>query len=168
MSVLQDMVHAYRSPRAVFRRRVGDGTPREDRALAVLMFACALVFAAQMPRLARQAHETGEELNMLLGATLLGWLFIMPLVLYALGTISHLIARIVGGKGSPYTARFALFWALLCAAPVWLLWGLVAGFIGPGVQLSLVGLLALVVFILFWSINLREAERGPVETSKAE
>ena len=97
---------------------------------------------------------------MLLGATLLGWLFIMPLVLYALGTISHVIARIVGGKGSPYTARFALFWALLCAAPVWLLWGLVAGFIGPGVQLSLVGLLALVVFLLFWSINLREAERA--------
>lgn len=77
MSVLQDMVQSYRNPRAVFRRRVGDG-PREDRALAVLMFACALVFAAQMPRLARQAHETGEELNMLLGATLLGWLFIMP------------------------------------------------------------------------------------------
>ena len=167
MSVLHDMVQSYRNPRAVFRRRVGDG-PREDRALAVLMFACALVFAAQMPRLARQAHETGEELNMLLGATLLGWLFIMPLVLYALGTVSHVIARIFGGKGSSYTARFALFWALLCAAPIWLLWGLVAGFIGPGVQLSLVGLLALVVFVLFWSINLREAERGLIETGKAD
>ncbi|MCK0143734.1 YIP1 family protein [Aliiroseovarius sp. F20344] len=167
MSVLQDMVKTYRNPRAVFRRRVGEG-PREDRALAVLMFACALVFAAQMPRLARQAHETGEELNMLLAATLLGWLFIMPLVLYALGTITHLIARVFGGRGSAYTARFALFWALLCAAPIWLLWGLVAGFIGPGVQLSLVGLLALVVFILFWSINLREAESGTPQEIRAD
>ena len=167
MSVLQDVVQTYRNPRAVFRRRVGDG-PREDRALAVLMFACALVFAAQMPRLARQAFETGEELNMLMGGALLAWLFIMPLVLYALGTLSHVIARIFGGKGSTYSARFALFWALLCATPLWLLWGLVAGFIGPSVQLSLVGFVALVVFVLFWSINLREAERGPVETQKAE
>ena len=80
MSVIQDVLRSYRAPRAVFQRRLGIG-PREDRALAVLMGACLLVFAAQMPRLARQAHETGEELNMLMGATLLAWIFIMPLAM---------------------------------------------------------------------------------------
>ena len=123
MSVIQDVLRSYRAPRAVFQRRLGIG-PREDRALAVLMGACLLVFAAQMPRLARQAHETGEELNMLMGATLLAWIFIMPLVLYALGTLSHIAARVLGGQGSSYGARFALFWAYVrrrfgCCGGLW-------------------------------------------------
>ncbi|WP_432450116.1 YIP1 family protein [Aliiroseovarius marinus] len=167
MSVFQDVLRSYRTPRRVFRERLGVGT-REDRALAILMFACLLVFAAQMPRLARQAHETGEDLNILLGAVLLGWVFIMPLVLYALGTATHVIAKLFKANTTSYGARFALFWALLCATPLWLLWGLVAGFIGPGVQMSLVGLIALSVFVLFWSLNLREAARpNPVVTEAA-
>lgn len=166
MSVIHDVVTSYRAPRTVFRRRVGT-EQREDRALAVLLFSCILVFIAQMPRLARQAHETGEELNMLMGATLLAWVFIMPLILYAVGTLTHVAARMFGGKGSSYAARFALFWALLCAAPLWLLWGVVAGFMGPGVQLSVVGLIALLAFLMFWSINLREAERGTTQTKEA-
>ncbi|MCI2393246.1 YIP1 family protein [Aliiroseovarius sediminis] len=162
MSVIDDVVRSYRAPRAVFRRRLDMGT-REDKALAVLMGGCLLVFAAQMPRLARVAHETGDELNMLMGATMLAWIFIMPLVFYAIGTLSHFVVRLFGGKGSAFAARFALFWALLCATPLWLLWGLVAGFIGEGVQMSLTGALALLAFLLFWSINLREAERRAKE-----
>ena len=158
MSVIDDVIRSYRAPRAVFRHRLSMGT-REDKALAVLMGACLLVFAAQLPRLARVAHETGQELNMLMGATMLAWIFIMPLVFYVIGTLSHVLMRLVGGHGSTFAARFALFWALLCATPLWLLWGLVAGFIGEGVQMTLTGALALLAFLLFWSINLREAER---------
>ncbi|WP_371168672.1 YIP1 family protein [Aliiroseovarius sp. 2305UL8-7] len=159
MSVVEDVLRSYRTPRSVFRHRLGDGV-REDRALAVLMGACLLVFAAQLPRLARLAHDTGDDLNMLLGGTLLAWIFIMPLVLYLIGTLSHIVLKLFGGKGTAYGARFALFWALLCATPLWLLWGLVAGFIGDGIQLALTGALALLAFLMFWSINLREAERG--------
>ncbi|GHE85121.1 hypothetical protein GCM10016455_00230 [Aliiroseovarius zhejiangensis] len=159
MSVIDDVIRSYRAPRAVFRRRLDLGT-REDKALAVLMGGCLLVFAAQLPRLARVAHETGEDLNMLMGGTMLAWIFIMPLAFYVIGTLSHMLMRLAGGKGTAFGARFALFWALLCATPLWLLWGLVAGFIGEGVQMSLTGALALLAFLLFWSINLREAERG--------
>ena len=158
MSVIDDVIRSYRAPRAVFRRRLDLGT-REDKALAVLMGGCLLVFAAQLPRLARVAHETGDDLNMLMGATMLGWIFIMPLAFYLFGTLSHILMRLIGGQGTAFGARFALFWALLCATPLWLLWGLVAGFIGEGVQMTLTGALALLAFLLFWSINLREAER---------
>jgi len=158
MSVLQDVLKSYRTPRAVFRKRLGVG-PREDRALAVLMGACVLVFIAQMPRLARNAYENGDDLNMLMGATLLAWVFIMPLALYAIGTLTHIVARTFGGQGTGYGARFALFWGLLCATPLWLLWGLVAGFMGPGIQKTIIGMIALLAFLVFWSINLREAER---------
>ena len=157
MSVAGDILATYRHPGAVIARRAGE-TPREDRALAVLILACTLVFVAQWPRLTRQATLNGEDLRPLLGGALFAWLFIMPLVLYALGSLSHLIARPLGGRGSGYHARFALFWALLAAAPLWLIWGLVAGYAGPGVVLKLVGFVALLAFLVFWWAGLRRVE----------
>ena len=84
----------------------------------------------------------------------------MPLVLYALGTASHMIAKVFSGKGSAYHARFALFWALLAASPAWLIWGLVAGFVGAGVWMQLTGAVALGAFLLFWAMGLRAVEWG--------
>ena len=159
MSVAQDIVASYTKPRAVFRRRAGAET-REDRALVVLMAACLLIFVAQWPRLARISFTTGDELNPLLGGALFGWLFIAPLVLYAIGTLSHILARLMGGKGNAYRARFALFWALLAASPLWLLWGIIAGYIGQSTGLSILGMIALGAFIMIWAMGFLEAEWG--------
>ncbi|WP_424986174.1 YIP1 family protein [Microbulbifer sp. S227A] len=157
MPVTSDITATYRGPRRVMRRLLSMG-PREDRALAILMGACLIVFVAQMPRLSREAHLTGQELNMLLGGALLGWIFIAPLMLYALAGLSHLIARLIGGRGSWFGARLALFWSFLASTPVLLLHGLVAGFIGPGPGLQAVGLIWLVVFAWFWIASLLQAE----------
>lgn len=159
MSAVRDILTAYRHPRAVFRARLG-ATVREDRALAVLMAACLMIFVAQWPRLQREAIETGQDLQPLIGGTLLAWLFIVPLAAYAIGSLTHIVARLFGGRGSGFSARFALFWALLVASPLWLLWGLVAGFIGEGPQLTLVGAVAFLAFVVHWSVNLWVAERG--------
>lgn len=158
MGVASDILRAYVSPRAVFRGRLRGGA-REDHALVILMVACLLIFVGQWPALQREAVETGQEFQMLVGATLFAWLFIMPLAAYAVGSLSHLIARPLGGAGTAYSARFALFWALLVASPLWLLVGLVAGFIGPSVQLQLVGAVALAAFLVHWGMNLWTAER---------
>lgn len=158
MSVAKDIVATYRGPRRVFARLLSGG-PREDRSLMFLMLGCALVFVAQLPRLAREAHLTGQDLTMLMGASLLALLFIAPLILYVLAQATHLIARVIGGKGTAWRARVALFWALLAASPLVLLHGLVAGFIGPGAQLTLVGLIWCAVFFWFWASGLWVAER---------
>ena len=115
--------------------------PREDRALVYLLGFCGIAFAAQLPGLARQAHLEGLELNMLLGGTLMATLFLAPLLFYALAFVAHLIARAVGGKGPSFNARIALFWSLLASSPLILLNGLVAGYIGAGIQLTIVGLI---------------------------
>lgn len=159
MSVAGDILRAYRAPQAVFRARLGEGV-REDRALVVLMAACGLIFVAQWPRLQREAFETGADFQPLVGGALLAWLFIVPLAAYAIGTLTHMLIRPFGGAGSGYSARFALFWALLVASPLWLLWGMVAGLIGPGGQLNLVGAVALTAFLVHWSLNLWVAERA--------
>ncbi|WP_353472629.1 YIP1 family protein [Salipiger sp. H15] len=157
MSLSREIVATYRGPGAVMRRLLSQG-PREDRALMFVMAACAMFFVAQMPALARQAHLEGVELNPLMGASLLACLVILPLALYVLAALSHVVARLFRCRGTGYGARLALFWALLAASPLALLNGLVAGFMGAGAQLSLVGLLWFVVFLWFWISGLRVAE----------
>ena len=111
MAITQDIVATYRGPGAVMRRLLARGQ-REDRALAILMAGCLLVFVSQWPPLARQAHFDGQELNPLLGGALLAWVMIAPLIFYGLAALSHLLARALGGQGSFFGARLALFWAL--------------------------------------------------------
>ncbi|MEL0438558.1 YIP1 family protein [Phycobacter sp. K97] len=156
MAVTTDIVATYRGPRRVIARLLSMG-PREDRLLAFLMFGCTLAFVAQMPRLSREAHLTGQELNMLLGGALLGLIFIAPLALYTVSWVVHLLARLFGGAGDSYRSRLVLFWTLLASSPLLLLNGLVAGFIGPGPALSSVGILWLAVCLWFWLSGMIEA-----------
>ncbi|WP_416915940.1 MAG: YIP1 family protein [Roseicyclus sp.] len=161
MAVTTDIVATWRRPGTVMRRLLSMGR-REDRALAMLIAACLVIFVAQWPRLSREAFfDPSVPLEARLGGALLGWLFIAPLMAYAVAAIGHLLALIVKGKGSWYSSRLALFWSLLSTSPAFLFYGLVAGFIGPGIEQSLAGGLLLIAFLAIWGLCLREAEREP-------
>ncbi|MGI3164857.1 YIP1 family protein [Pseudooceanicola sp. 200-1SW] len=159
MSLVANIAASYRHPGDVLGRMLGEGA-REDRALALCMGGCGAMFVAQWPRLAREAHLSGEDLQMLLGGALLGVVFILPLALYLLAGLSHGVARLLGGRGTGYGARLALFWALVAATPLMLLHGLVAGFIGPGAAKGLIGLAWCLGFGWIWLAGLRRAEFG--------
>ena len=158
MAATRDIVASYRNPAAVVRRLLGQG-PREDRNLVDLMVACLIFFVAQTPRLAREAHVNGTELDMLLGATLLAWLFIAPLIFYMLAAGTQIILKVMRDRPSGYSTRLALFWALLASSPLVLLHGLTAGFVGEGIELRIVGLVWLCVFLWFWISGLLVAYR---------
>jgi hypothetical protein len=159
MAATRNILATYRAPGRVVAAIVAQGE-REDRAVVYLMLGCLLVFVAQMPRLARQSYFTGEDLSMLMGATLMAWLFIMPLALYVVGWLTYLVARVLGSSITGFAARMALFWALLASCPLVLLWGLTAGFIGPGVEMTGVGALWCAVFLWFWASGFRGATRA--------
>lgn len=159
MAGTRNIVATYKGPRAVVARILSEGV-REDRALVFLMIGCLMVFVAQTPRLARQSYLTGEELGMLMGGTLLAWLFIAPLLLYFLAWLVFLVTRILRSKITAYGARIALFWALLAASPIMLLWGLTAGFVGPGIEMTGVGVLWFFVFVWFWVGGMFAAVKG--------
>ncbi|RMA41904.1 YIP1 family protein [Rhodophyticola porphyridii] len=161
MAVTTDIVQSWRRPRRVIRRLLDMGR-REDRALVYLVLACLLIFVAQWPRLQREAILMPERpLDALIGAALFGWLFIAPLLFYAIGMLSHLVARMLGGKGTGYSARLALFWSLLATSPAFLFYGMVAGFIGPGPAQTMVGAGLLLAFVVIWGMTLIEAEQAP-------
>jgi hypothetical protein len=161
MAISTDITATWRHPGRVMRKLLSMGR-REDRAVAILIAACFIIFVAQWPRLSRAAFEDPSvPLDARIGGALFAWMFVAPLLAYLLAAISHGVARLLGGRGSWYSARLALFWALLATTPAWLLHGLMAGFIGPGPALQWVGLVVLVVFLTIWSFALREAEREP-------
>lgn len=158
MPVTGEILATYRHPRRVLRRQLAGGI-REERALVYLMLSCTLVFVAQWPRLSREAALSEEvPFEALFGAALLGWVFFMPLMFYLLAALSHLVARMMGGKGTWFSARLALFWTLLAVSPLWLLHGMVAGFLGQGAALYAVGLLLICAFGVLWMATLIEAE----------
>lgn len=154
MSVVFDIVRTYRAPREVISRRIG-GEIREDRALAVLFGACVLVFVAQWPRLAREAHlDDSIGFDARFAGTLFAWLFVAPLLLYGLSLLVHAVLRLLGQRIAGYSVRMVLFWGLLAASPMFLLTGLTAGFVGPGTALHIVGGLTAGAVLLFWGIGL--------------
>ena len=161
MAVSTDIVATWWRPRRVMRKLLAMGR-REDRALMFLMLACGLIFVAQWPQLSRAAHlDPSVPLDARIGGALFAWLFWVPLVAYALAALTRLAARVLGGQGTWYSARLALFWSLLATTPAWLLYGLVAGFIGPGPAQQIVGAGLLLAFFAIWGISLRESEREP-------
>ena len=147
-------------------RRILDRGASEGQAFTLNFFACLIIFIAQWPRLSRDAFLNPEiPLEARLGGALMGVMMIAPLLFYGLAALSHLIAKPLRGKGDWLGARMALFWSLLAVGPFWLLHGLVAGFIGPGTQLNVVGGLLLAAFFYIWLNTLREAEQGPTPSA---
>ncbi|MDE0983147.1 MAG: hypothetical protein OSA52_00630 [Yoonia sp.] len=165
MAVTTDIMRTWRGPRAVMRDLLDQGQ-REDRALAYLMAACIVIFIAQWPRLSRLAagfDGTGAEapeLSRLIAYEFLGWLMVWPLMFYVIAAVAHVAAKVFGGQGDWYSARLALFWALLATTPMALLYGLMAGFLGPVTGANLVGALWLLSFIVIWFSCQREAGRS--------
>jgi hypothetical protein len=92
------------------------------------------------------------------GIAFFSMLIVWPLMLYIIAALTHLLARLFRGQGTHYSARLALFWALLATTPVLLLHGLTVGLIGPGSAANLVGGIWVIAFGWIWSQCLRVAE----------
>jgi hypothetical protein len=125
-----------------------------------VLIAGLLVFVASAPFQAREAELNPDgPLSVRLYWSAFLWMFLLPLLLYAFAAVVWLLSRLARRNLTGYGARLSLFWALLASTPVLLLLGLVAGMIGPGIQLQLVGLLWLGVFGWFWLGGLIAAEQ---------
>ena len=166
MSISNDVFRAWVRPRAVMRRLL-DAGERENRALAILMAGCLLIFVAQWPRLVRlsegidlPAGADMQELSQLIAYSLVSWLIVWPLIFYIAAGITRILARVVRGKGTGYGARLAMFWAVLASSPAALLYGLLAGFNGETIGTQAVGAVWLVGFLWIWIQSLRESESG--------
>ncbi|MGB3407850.1 MAG: YIP1 family protein [Jannaschia sp.] len=183
MSVTRDIPRAWLRPRAIMARRLEQG-PDDRVAFVYLAAGSVLGFVAQLPGLVRRAQEpdpvfeatlvseaarvgvaipadiADAKFEALFSGAVMGWIFVVPLVMYIVAFLSHLVARLIGGCGTGLRARVALFWSLLAVAPALLLLGLTAGFVGPGPAQTLVGLITVFGFFWIWFNSLYVAESG--------
>ena len=159
MTVSTDLVATWRRPRAVLRQHLARGKS-EAFAFTLLLVFLILAFVGQWPAAAREAFLADEpSAAPRILARAFAVLATIPLW-YGLAALSRLVAKAMGGQGTWYGARIALFWALATVGPLMLLQGLVSGMIGPGPALSAVTLVVGIAFVWLWATLLHEAERG--------
>lgn len=148
MSVVQNILRTYRHPQLMLAE-IATSDAKEARSLAYLMGACGLAFVSQWPVLARQSYLDGSEMNMLLSASLMGWLFIMPLIFYTITIAMVFFQRLLGRKVSSIAMRSGMFWSFFAASPLMLLYGLISGFIGDGTGKQITGFIWFITFLVF-------------------
>ncbi|MCC5969697.1 MAG: YIP1 family protein [Pararhodobacter sp.] len=164
MALSGDILRSYRAPRVVLRERLAHSR-REGSALIYLTIACALIFVAQWPRLARQAHLSDEvPLQALMAGALFGWLFVAPLFFYGIGALLGLVLRLIRRGTDPFAARLALFWALLAVSPLVLMQGALVALVGPGILALVSGLAVIAAFLVILVAGLGAA----LEADRAE
>lgn len=158
MALTQDIIATYKGPQRVQSRFLAQGR-NEVRALLFLLIAGMLMFVAATPYQARVAAlDPQVPLIARLYWSAFFAIFMMPILVYAFAALVWVLARIARRAITGFEIRFTLIWALLASAPVLLLLGLTAGFIGAGVQVQLISLLWLIVFLWFWISGLISAE----------
>lgn len=160
MSIAGEIIRAYKGPRASMQRRL-DEHPGEERLLIFLVVAILLFFVARIPNLlvSANAQATEDISNTAIFITnLVASFFFAPLLFYGVAAISRIISKIFGGTGNGYSARLALFWALLVVSPLALLSTILQSVI-PVLWLAIA--LPIVMFLLFafvWGACLSVAE----------
>lgn len=139
----------------------GSDNRPEARGLVYLILGCLLIYIGQIPGLVAVADtvEGGAPRDARLAITFFAWVFIWPLIFYALAALSHLLARVLGGRGRGADARLALFWAVLTVSPLFLVRGL-AEIAGNAAALLAINTLVAVAFVVIWAATLIEAETG--------
>lgn len=159
MALTRNIAASYRGPGRVVSA-ILDAEAREDRVLYILLTACAVIFVAQAPFQAREAHlDESVPLQARLYWSAFLWIFLFPLVMYAIAAIVWLVSRVTPNPPSGYDIRAVLFWSLLATSPIILLLGLTAGIVGPGPALQAIALVWCLVFAWFWIAGTLAARR---------
>lgn len=150
MAITRNIAATYRGPGPVVAR-ILSGDIREDRVLYFLIAACVVIFVAQAPYQSREAFlDPTVPLQARLYWSAFLWIFIFPLLMYGVAGLIWVVSRVMPRPPTGYKIRVSLFWALLASTPVVLLLGLTAGFVGPGLELKIVGIVWCAVFFWFW------------------
>lgn len=154
MALTQDILATYKGPGRVVARFLAQGR-NEVRALLFVLIAGALMFVAVTPYQAREAQVNPDiPMEARLYWSAFFYILMLPILLYFVALIVWPLVWLFRRPVTGYEVRFTLFWALLASTPLMMLWGLTAGFVGPGVQLWIVGILWLAVFCWFWAAGL--------------
>lgn len=159
MRLLREIAATWAAPGKAAERLLASGAG-EERALGLVMGACGGMFVLRLPLLLRAGAGEGGEAplaGLAVGAAL-GLMVFAPLALYGLAALSHVLARLFGGRGSWLKARLVLFWSLVSVLPLVAVETLVRLVLGPGPVAGALGFAVFAAFVFWWLAGLRRAE----------
>jgi len=155
MTLISEINASYRTPKLEMRRQIEDGIREEQTLFFALLFGL-LSFLSLLPEIAKRAYITDDSLSALAAAQFIASVFMMPLLMYGIAALSHIILAKFGGQGDHVGTRRALFWAAVVTSPI-ILASSVLSIYFPVVKISL-AILTTFIFIWQWTSNLKELE----------
>lgn len=134
----------------------------EPRILFYAFLTGFLLFLIGLPAVRHQIGmiDAPNPMAIVLSARFFGSLFVLPLLLYGLAALAHVVALVFGGRATFQSARLSLFWALLVSMPTFILMSLLAAIFGSFIKDTMVflGLFDLLAFARIWGEGLAQAE----------
>ena len=137
------------------KRYLEDGIREEQTLFFAILFGL-LSFLSLLPALAKHAFLTNESLSALAAAQFISSVFMMPLLMYGIAAVSHLILKYFGGQGDYIGARRALFWAALVTTPAILLTSIAEAYFSE--ISTILSVITTMIFVWQWVPNLKELE----------
>jgi len=137
------------------KRYLEDGIREEQTLFFAILFGL-LSFLSLLPALAKHAFLTNESLSALAAAQFISSVFMMPLLMYGIAAVSHLILKYFGGQGDYIGARRALFWAALVTTPAILLTSIAEAYFSE--ISTILSVITTIIFVWQWVSNLKELE----------
>ncbi len=144
MSLIGDIVSAYRRPQRVLLEQVAGGITDAQTLFYAMLFGF-MNFLASLPALSIQA-SADRPLFALAAANLVVTLFVVPLCLFAFAGICGVVISWLGGHIEWITCRRVAVWSALVAAPLVLLAGLAAPIL-PELLVTLIHIVTAFVFL---------------------
>ena len=137
------------------KRYLEDGIREEQTLFFAILFGL-LSFLSLLPALAKHAFLTNESLSALAAAQFISSVFMMPLLMYGIAAVSHLILKYFGGQGDYIGARRALFWAALVTTPAILFTSIAEAYFSE--ISTILSVITTMIFVWQWVSNLKELE----------
>ena len=123
---------------------------KESQLLPLLYFTCLMLLLSQLIKVTGQVQE--DPYLSVITAVVVSYLFFLPIFMYLLGFILHLILKMFGSVSSGFQTRLALFWSLSVSTLIILFVSISKIFTSGNIELVIVVLSELIIVYIFLSI----------------
>ena len=120
---------------------------KESQLLPLLYFTCLILLLSQLIEVTSDVQEA--PYLSVITAVVVSYLFFLPIFMYALSFILHLVLKMFGSVSSSFQTRLALFWSLTVSTLVILFVSITKIFISGTIELLVVVLSELIVVYIF-------------------
>ena len=120
---------------------------KESQLLPLLYFTCLMLLLSQLIEVTSQVQE--DPYLSVITAVVVSYLFFLPIFMYLLGFILHLILKMFGSVSSGFQTRLALFWSLSVSTLIILVVSIAKIFTTGAIELVLVILSELIIVYIF-------------------